>query len=819
MSDEDKLAADMFETPYMEQKRPPSPPPEPEQLTPRQSWEQSMEEELIPEVDEVDPHPVPPTKSAAPDLAAKPEQALVEQKEEVEKFERRGKGRSSMTFIDEEEFNADDMHFQIGGLFNLIVDEQRQRSMKRLIWYVLHLIVYCILCIWSLPDDWAMQQALLGHFASGFSESMFDSIRSPDEAWKWLENKVFPTLSAAQLDDPSSFFVAEYNRLLGPARFRQARVRKQFCWDGSSTFLFPLDADGLEGQLCWPEFSNPVQDVRLFKDRRWGMKSSETFSENLLPWSGDLEEGTHYGTKAQVLDIKLDCSATQNRTCEDLAFMRRNLWIDHATRALSIDMNFYNANVDLAAHLRFQLDFGASGAVYTTVELNSMRLRPYVLSRLHLYVRLASDLIFVLGVTIMLLGELISLTRQRLSYFQRGSNLLSFAHVSMYAMTAYLWVLFVFEDKSAFERQQSEFVDMGGLAARFGRFRCLASATVTLGFLQLLRFLKTDEFLSIFWTTLREAAMRIFWICVAFVCLAFGYALAGHIVFGTSMEAFHSFRSSCEALLEITLGSSTVFDEVQAGRAGASVVLFVFCWTFVVCLTLTNAIPAVLVSTYSSVTTRVSCLKSWRLQHFEVLDGWASKALRRGKKSESQLQLAEVIAADEHLRQAHDAVKQVTKRKLTARLVRRHLRSVLRDEGTEAAWKVTEEQIKSKGDLSHHQPALGLEELRKLCRGDEARTLEVAKKLADYLSCRRTADLTAGGGEIPGHFREALGLGEEPEAKFAAPVRVGLESVQDVREILAGLQKEVHQAEKDLQRCLGNSEAETKGSPGSASYP
>merc|ERR1719265_2239104 len=105
----------------------------------------------------------------------------------------------------------------------------------------------------------------------------------------------------------------------------------------------------------------------------------------------------------------------------------------------------------------------------------------------------------------MVLSELINLARQRLSYFAKNSNLMSLAHVSMYVLTALVWVRFVFEDKTAFEREQPEFVDMAGLAARFEVFRCLASATVVVGFLQLLRFLKIDEFLSILWTTLREA--------------------------------------------------------------------------------------------------------------------------------------------------------------------------------------------------------------------------------------------------------------------------------------------------------------------------
>merc|ERR1711959_304080 len=109
-------------------------------------------------------------------------------------------------------------------------------------------------------------------------------------------------------------------------------------------------------------------------------------------------------------------------------------------------------------------------------------------------------------------------------------------------------------------------------------------------------------------STLRETAVQIFWIWFAILCMARGYALAGHLAFGTHLEAFRSFRASCGSLLELTVGTSTVFDQVHVGRVDASVVLFVFGWNFIVCLLLTNAIPALLVSTYATVTTRVRCL-------------------------------------------------------------------------------------------------------------------------------------------------------------------------------------------------------------------
>merc|ERR1719272_2782284 len=68
-------------------------------------------------------------------------------------------------------------------------------------------------------------------------------------------------------------------------------------------------------------------------------------------------------------------------------------WTDEATRAISIDLNTYNPNYDMATVMRFKIDIVGGGHFFPKVETLSCRLNPY--SNMMDYVRLIGEITFV----------------------------------------------------------------------------------------------------------------------------------------------------------------------------------------------------------------------------------------------------------------------------------------------------------------------------------------------------------------------------------------------------------------------------------------
>ena len=66
---------------------------------------------------------------------------------------------------------------------------------------------------------------------------------------------------------------------------------------------------------------------------------------------------------------------TRAEALETINVMKSNNFIDFSTRAVFINANLYNANVDLVSVVRFNVEFIASGAIQTSSEVSFLSMQ------------------------------------------------------------------------------------------------------------------------------------------------------------------------------------------------------------------------------------------------------------------------------------------------------------------------------------------------------------------------------------------------------------------------------------------------------------
>ena len=79
---------------------------------------------------------------------------------------------------------------------------------------------------------------------------------------------------------------------------------------------------------------------------------------------------TEYPNTGYFQDLQRNRTGTQ----EVLTELKKHLWIDRGTRALTIDFTVYNANINLFCVVQLLVEFPATGGVYTTSQFKTVKL-------------------------------------------------------------------------------------------------------------------------------------------------------------------------------------------------------------------------------------------------------------------------------------------------------------------------------------------------------------------------------------------------------------------------------------------------------------
>lgn len=271
---------------------------------------------------------------------------------------------------------------------NKTVTESMLLSMiKGAIGYAFFLLIFCYVAFStrSATDYWAneaMRQLFVDgsfFFGSVTHEKTLHDVHFVPQFFDWLEGPFLATLHSPELGAPPRFLHG-YNRIIGQVRLRQVRVRPNTC---SIPSMFTGTVD-----VCYAPYSWSAEDTAPFGPPEAPLLWQHRSSDELDGFVANGRFGVYPGS-GYVVDLPSNLTVT----AEAIAGLRRQGWIDRATRAVFVDMSTFNANTATFTSVRLLFEFLPTGGIMPFPTL--LVLRPLLYQSTADYVRALFEALFV----------------------------------------------------------------------------------------------------------------------------------------------------------------------------------------------------------------------------------------------------------------------------------------------------------------------------------------------------------------------------------------------------------------------------------------
>jgi len=275
---------------------------------------------------------------------------------------------------------AEDEDMSLKGQFTTFVKSWSVEFLK----FVKYLLFVCLFCFVIFgprnSDPYFMKKGLEDTFiVNEFDYNIdFNRITTKAQMMTWFENILIPNMlpltdyNGIALSDLDKKFVAVTNKRLGTARIRATKVKKDSC-------SVPEVLKGSVPEDCYANFNSDSKSTENFKGN-YTIDTGPAVRRGTFLWDVNYVESNDswyspstkmsYGGGGQIIEVKNDY---QNVT-ETWDKVKNHNFFDDSTRAVFVQSNFYNANVDLVASVKFSIEFVASGAIITSSQIKCLPL-------------------------------------------------------------------------------------------------------------------------------------------------------------------------------------------------------------------------------------------------------------------------------------------------------------------------------------------------------------------------------------------------------------------------------------------------------------
>ena len=260
------------------------------------------------------------------------------------------------------------------------LNDQRQERLKEIhMWSIIHqtLISFAflsLLCLAAYSNRNSHSFEQVHHLRRYFIHSRnqhfnFLQVRTIDEYWMWLKQIFTPKIRAQQWynGDPPQYlsgFIDDKNqRLIGWPTMRQIRIRTRLCSMQKIETICQDDYDSSNeeqrsfepGWINDTHRSNHTSIERSFIYRSNDELDSYWYIGDHGSYSGN---GYVYEFRGRLQDIK-----------NNLSELHHHQWIDDRTRAVIIQINFYNPNIHLLTSVVILVEFLSTGGVHPHIRI------------------------------------------------------------------------------------------------------------------------------------------------------------------------------------------------------------------------------------------------------------------------------------------------------------------------------------------------------------------------------------------------------------------------------------------------------------------
>ncbi|XP_029354326.1 polycystic kidney disease protein 1-like 2 [Echeneis naucrates] len=394
------------------------------------------------------------------------------------------------------------------------------------------------------PNAYFLTQHIRQSFSKGISDSM-----SIQDVFSWANM----TLLSNLFGEHPGFITDGNSKLVGNARLRQVRVKKNSCevarsmqqsvMDCHAPYSWDLEDMGSYG----PGWSHFVEKNFSLNHRRPWMYQSQSKLRAYPVWgSVKLYRGGGF-----VVDLGPDLLNSSRL----LQYLHDSTWLDVYTQAIFVEFTVYNANVNLFCIVTLMLETTAIGAFQFRSELQSVRLYQST-GGLHIFV-MASEAIYFLFILYYMFVQGRLIKQQKLDYFKSKWNLLELAIIIL------SWsALSVFIEKTLLGKRDMDYYQ--GNKDQYASFHETAKADAVLGYLiafvvllatiKLWHLLRLNPKLHMITSTLQRAWTDISGFLVVMTIMFLAYSIASNLMYGWKLYSYRTLLDAAQTIISLQLG-------------------------------------------------------------------------------------------------------------------------------------------------------------------------------------------------------------------------------------------------------------------------
>lgn len=413
-----------------------------------------------------------------------------------------------------------------------------------------------------------------------------------------------------------------FNYLHGGVHMRQLRVQDDACFVPASLDKF--------GRPCRPRFSSnaeaaasqpfgPGSSGFVFGAPVGGNHTSPASTTVQVPGSRSLPWGlsTTASYDAPGYDVLLPGDG--DSFLAEVQQLKAAEWVDWRTRGVVVTFNLYNVNYDLFATVTALFEFSPAGQVRTAYRVKTLRVNEewtpedktrVVLEGLCfalLLLSAANSLLSILQV-----GPLVYFgcrPRRGSGSLESGTawNLLEVAVLVLF-IAAYLlrrnYRAIAAELGLTFDQAPTQpYVDLHHVGWLYQTSVNVDAVCLLISFLKVFKYFNLNPHMSMAWKVFGVAYSSLVSYILVFLAVLCGFALAGHLLFGSQLPGYLHIDSAFSTLLRMCVGSFD-YSTLEAVNGYAAPIFFV---SFIVFgfFVATNMFLAILNASYAQVSKHV----------------------------------------------------------------------------------------------------------------------------------------------------------------------------------------------------------------------
>ncbi|GMI03856.1 hypothetical protein TrVE_jg2530 [Triparma verrucosa] len=478
--------------------------------------------------------------------------------------------------------------------------------------YLFFVIIFCaVIFMPRNADPYFMAKGIRDLFTQNeFSYNVdFERMTTKKQVMDWFEDILIPNLLPVEdyngndLTTLEKQFILGFNKRLGTARIRTVKVKENSC----------TVPDQLKSKIqeCYATIASDNQDTSNYWNNRTTIRNDKVTTTILdVPYIAGADASWYspatkltYPGGGQVIELDNDL---QNVT-ETWDKVKNHDFLDSATRAIFVNVNMYNANVDLVSATKFSIEFSSAGAVFTSAQIRCLPLiRPVRVllgdgATSNASSTFILELVFFGMVLMYVLAEVRIIKTHGWGYLKNVWNQLEAINLLLFVVVMILRALSLGYIGNVYDSFgiDNSYLDLDWVVYFAKLVENVNAFNAVLTFLKLFKFVRENRRMSQLIDTVELASIDMGSIMVIILVIATGYGIAFHIAFGHAVTEYRDFAESLFTLFLATLGDFNM-DELRSYNQVLGAFLFV---TFIVIMffVVISMFLAIVDSAYESV--------------------------------------------------------------------------------------------------------------------------------------------------------------------------------------------------------------------------